>query len=55
MPMPQSQVLIVDSKEMEAEPVPTLSRVWDFLGVPHLDYGSSTAKDIEDRLASVYV
>ncbi len=52
---PQSQVLIVESKELEGAPVPTLARVWDFLGVPRLDYGNATAKEIEAKLAHMCV
>ena len=52
---PQSQVLVLESKELEVEPVATLTRVWDFLDVPRLDYGSESSTQIEQRLARVWV
>jgi hypothetical protein len=48
-------VLVLESKELEVEPVATLTRVWDFLGVPRLDYGSENSTQIEQRLARVWV
>ncbi len=48
----QSQVLVIESEELEHAPVETAVSLYTFLGLPMLDYGSG---DIESMLARTYV